>query len=110
MGIEPYQVTSSLHGILTQRLLRKLSKNPGTARYQGRTPVAEFAALDSTARAAILERADADALRKIVGAQAGHATIHAAAQALVDQGITDAAEVRRVLGDAHGRNGEGHAA
>jgi type II secretory ATPase GspE/PulE/Tfp pilus assembly ATPase PilB-like protein len=101
MGIEPYQVTSSLHGILTQRLVRKAARDSEgyVGSYRGRVPVAEFASLDSAARAAVLRRADAGELREIFGRQPGYATIRVAARALVESGITDAEEIRRVLGD-----------
>jgi type II secretory ATPase GspE/PulE/Tfp pilus assembly ATPase PilB-like protein len=95
MGIEPYQVTSSLFGVLTQRLLRRRAAVGG---YKGRIPAAEFAYLDAPARTAILARADADTLKNIFHQQPGHATIRAAADRLVQQGQTDESEIRRVLG------------
>jgi type II secretory ATPase GspE/PulE/Tfp pilus assembly ATPase PilB-like protein len=50
MDAEPYQITSAAHGIVCQRLLRRLSPTG----YRGRVPVAEFALLDEISRAAIL--------------------------------------------------------
>lgn len=96
MGLEPYQITSALFGILTQRLLRR---GDGRGGYQGRIPVAEFAALDASLRQAILGRADAEALRGELEGRANYQTLRQAARRLIDQGITDSAEVVRVLGD-----------
>ncbi len=101
MGLEPYQITSSIFGILTQRLVRK--KSPPSAltpqsSYAGRTPIAEFAQLTPPVRAAILAKADADTLRKIFHDQPNHATLRAIAQQLIEQSTTDEPEIRRVLG------------
>ena len=94
MGIEPYQITSSVFGVLNQRLLRRRDGEG----YRGRVPVAEYGIVDPSVREAILKRADGETLKKIFGAPAGHVSIHAAAAALVLAGVTDAAEVQRVLG------------
>ena len=53
MGLEPYQVASSLFGIISVRLLRRGSIERG---YAGRLPIAEFARVDEPMRAAILRR------------------------------------------------------
>ena len=94
MGIAPYQLTSSLYAVMTQRLLRRRGKDG----YFGRIPVAEIGRLDPAARTAILARSDGEQLRNLFGLQPGHVTIRAAAETLVQQGLTDAAEVERVLG------------
>ena len=99
MGLEPYQVTSSLFGVVAQRLLRR--KVDG-GEYRGRVPVGEFATIDAELRRAILARADADQLGDLLRARPGYQTLRQAAQALVGHGITDDAEVRRVLGDSAG--------
>jgi type II secretory ATPase GspE/PulE/Tfp pilus assembly ATPase PilB-like protein len=96
MGIEPYQVTSSLFGVLTQRLVRRLA--PGGAGYKGRVPIAESAEMDDALRAAVLERADANRLRALLSAQPGHADLRLSARELIDRGITDQPEMTRVLG------------
>jgi type II secretory ATPase GspE/PulE/Tfp pilus assembly ATPase PilB-like protein len=113
MGMEPYQLTSALFGVLAQRLLRKLAAAGGGAsgtggrpeglpaaggRYRGRTPVAELALMDAPLREAILRRADADALAALIARQPGYASMRESARALVDSGVTDAHEVGRVLG------------
>jgi type II secretory ATPase GspE/PulE/Tfp pilus assembly ATPase PilB-like protein len=100
MGIEPYQLTSTIFGVLTQRLVRKIaSADTGENHYRGRIPIAEFAQLDANARAALLRRADADELRTIFAAQPHHSTLRAAADRLVAQGLTDPPEIRRILGE-----------
>jgi type II secretory ATPase GspE/PulE/Tfp pilus assembly ATPase PilB-like protein len=90
---------------LTQRLVRKtvaiedkdVRNHP---QYAGRVPIAEFAQLDGPAKAAILRRADAAELRIIFGQQSNYATMRAVANDLVEKGLTDSAEVQRVLGEA----------
>lgn len=94
MGIEPYQVTSCLFGVLTQRLLRRKAGET----YRGRLPVAEFAELTAPVRAAILQRSDAGMLRTLFQEQPGYAPLRTSAQDAVNAGLTDDREVRRVLG------------
>jgi general secretion pathway protein E len=96
MGLEPYQLTSSLYGILAQRLLRRKADGG----YQGRAPIAEFATLDPDLRRAILSRADADTLATLLQSRPGYQTLRQSAQHLIDQGITDEFETRRMLGDS----------
>ena len=96
MGLEPYQITSALFGVVAQRLLRKREGDG----YLGRIPVAEFVAIDAPLRQAILGRADADSLRKIYEKQPGYVPMRVVAQELFERGITDAAEAERVLGTA----------
>jgi type II secretory ATPase GspE/PulE/Tfp pilus assembly ATPase PilB-like protein len=98
MGVEPYQITSSLAGVLSQRLLRRVRSTADGRKYRGRVPAAEFAVIDTAARKLILDRADADTLQSHFGRQPGYSTLHSAAQLLIKQGLTDAAEVQRVLG------------
>ena len=99
MGIEAYQLTSAIHGVVSQRLVRrKLTSGD----YQGRLPVAEWAPMTSALRAAVLRRDDASAMRKIIEAQPGYVTIRESGRKLVEAGMTDDAEVRRVLGNEPG--------
>ena len=95
MGIEPYQITSALFGVVSQRLLRRKADNG----YAGRVPVAEMATMDSPLRAGILRLADSDELQKSIAGQPAYVSLRQAAHELVRQGITDEPEVRRVLGD-----------
>lgn len=96
MGLEPYQITSALFGVVSQRLLRR-SDPEG---YRGRVPVAEIVLLDEPLRGAILQRADADAMRRIYNQQEGFVSLADAAAALVNSGRTNESEVRRVLAAA----------
>ena len=96
MGMEPYQVTSALFAVISQRLLRRRAEDD--TGYRGRVPVAEFAAMESGLREAILRRADAEAMRQAIAAPPGHRSLRASAEALVRSGVTDDAEVARVLG------------
>ena len=96
MGNEPYQITSALFGVVAQRLLRRRQGEE----YRGRVPVAEWVEIDSPLRSAILARADADTLRATYGKQPGYQSMRAAAEHLISAGVTDAAEVGRVLGQA----------
>ena len=94
MGIESYQVASSVFGIVSQRLLRRTAN----AGYSGRVPVAEVAVCDAALRQAILQKLGADALREAYTKQPGFLSMHEVAAQLVESGVTDAAEVERVLG------------
>jgi general secretion pathway protein E len=98
MGLEPYQLTSSLFGVLAQRLLRR--KTPQG--YRGRTPIAEFARSGPELRKSILARADAQDLSTLLESQPDYQTLRQSAQALVQQDVTDSEELRRVLGDSAG--------
>ncbi|HYO08715.1 MAG TPA: ATPase, T2SS/T4P/T4SS family [Tepidisphaeraceae bacterium] len=96
MGVEPYQVTSALFGIVAQRLLRRKSSAGG---YAGRLPAAEFVEMDDPLRQAVLRRADASELRKIYAAQPAYRPMRDAAGDLLSTGLTDADELRRVFGE-----------
>jgi general secretion pathway protein E len=94
MGIEPYQITSALFGVVAQRLLRRKADSS----YSGRVPIAEFVTADDNLRAAILRRGDAASFRAAYQAQTGFTTLQNVANSLVANGTTDADEVARVLG------------
>jgi general secretion pathway protein E len=117
MGVEPYQLTSSLFAVVAQRLLRRRVEGAAGAtgpagpdgaagNYRGRVPVGEIGLVDSAVREAILRRADADALAKAFRSRPGHVTLRGAAEDLVARGLTNPAEVRRVLGN-EGEGGDG---
>ncbi len=95
MGMEPYQISSSLFGVIAQRLVRKGSAAGG---YAGRAPVAEFAPMTPELRRAVLERNDAQALATAIAARSGHVDLRQAAAEIIVRGITDNTEVARVLG------------
>jgi general secretion pathway protein E len=94
MGMEPYQVTSAVFGIVAQRLLRRRTDEG----YQGRVPVAEFMEMDEPLRRAVLARSDAGTLRTTYARQSNYAPMQAVADAMASQGITDLEEIQRVLG------------
>jgi general secretion pathway protein E len=117
MGIEPYQVTSSVSAVLNQRLVRKLcekcrQKIDGTGLfkatgcddchntgYKGRVLIAEMVELDSPLRRAILDKADLDELEDILKNK-GHTTMLADGRRLVRDGITTQDELNKVCGIA----------
>lgn len=97
MGLEPYQVSSSLFGVAAVRLVRC---SDGKGGYRGRAPVAEFASIDAPLREAILRRDSTQAIDALLAARPGYQRLADAAADLVARGVTDAAEVRRALGAA----------
>jgi type II secretory ATPase GspE/PulE/Tfp pilus assembly ATPase PilB-like protein len=112
MGVEPYQVTSSVLAAVNQRLLRRLcehckqqdstgqwqaigcNKCFGTG-YHGRALVAEMLLMQPALREAILAKSDADTLKTTLEKQ-GHAPIAVEGRRLVEQGLTTQAELDRV--------------
>ncbi|MGE8319623.1 MAG: GspE/PulE family protein, partial [Comamonas sp.] len=97
MGVEPFLLSSSLLGVLAQRLVRKIDATEESG-YKGRTGIFELLVVD-------------DAIRQQIHNQAAEGDIRAAAQAagmhlmrddgerLVREGITTAEEVVRVTRD-----------
>lgn len=110
MGIEPYLINAAVEGVSAQRLLRKVCpscRNLAPARdncrvcrslgYRGRIAIMEYSGVNSAVKQLILEGAEEHRLREsLVAHQYQPMRIHAAT--LVEQGITDHAEVIRVLG------------
>jgi len=115
MGIEPYQVTSSVSAVLNQRLVRKLCEqckrkiektglfeaagcdacfNTG---YKGRVLMAEMVQLDSQLRKAILAKADLEELEALLMCK-GHTSMLADGERLVSEGITTQEELNKVCG------------
>lgn len=115
MGIEPYQVTSSVYAVLNQRLVRKLcpkckqkDQESGLFKatgcdecldtgYKGRALIAQMVQLGGQLREAILAKADMDQLEAIL-AEKGHTNMLDDGQRLLDQGITSRKEVNKVCG------------
>jgi len=115
MGIEPYQVTSSVSAVLNQRLVRKLCnkckqkiEETGSFKatgcndcfntgFKGRVLIAEMVQLDSQLRKAILAKADLDELENILKDR-GHTTMLTDGQRLVSDGITTQDELDKVCG------------
>ncbi len=112
MGIEPYQVTSSVSAVLNQRLIRKICEHCGrpggptapwgceqcfNTGFRGRMLIAEFVRLDGELRKAVLDRADAETLEEILGRR-GHMNMFQNGMRLVHEGLTTQAELNRVCG------------
>jgi general secretion pathway protein E len=124
MGIEPYVLRSGLLAITSQRLTRRLCRCATWSEavedrrglpierarvvagcpeclgsgYRGRMPLVEMAAIRQTELGqAILRRADTEVLARAAAAD-GMTRLFDQAVAVVEQGHTSAAEVRRVLG------------
>ena len=126
MGIEPYQVTSSISVVLNQRLVRRLcpkckktvpqtgKTEPGASAkgaafeaigcedcfntgYKGRALIAEMVRLDGRLREAVLAKDDASRLEAILADQ-GHANILEDGKRLIEQGTTTQEELNKVCG------------
>ena len=118
MGIEPYQVTSSVTAVLNQRLLRRLCcrckgpcDQPGRMRpvgcgecfrtgFRGRALVAEMVELDGQLRKAILAKADLDELQCILESR-GHMSMRQDGARLVSRGVTSQDELDAICGPEH---------
>jgi len=116
MGVEPYQVTSSISAVVSQRLVRRLCpkccKQGGDGQFEpvgcpscfgtgfhGRLLIAELVRLDSDLRKAILAKADLDELEALLKIK-GHATILADGKRLIEAGVTTQAELQKACGIA----------
>jgi general secretion pathway protein E len=116
MGVEPFLLSSSLLGVLAQRLVRKLCphcKTPAAdgdgykpvgcpqcaqTGYSGRTGIYELISLDDALRERIHRGANEADLRRAAEA-AGMATLRADAERWVRDGVTSREEVLRVTRD-----------
>jgi general secretion pathway protein E len=106
MGVEPFLLSSSLLGVLAQRLVRKRcnachgSGCPacGQTGYAGRTGIFELLVATDEVRAQIHHRAAEAELRTTALAQ-GMVLMRNDGQRLVDAGITSAQELLRVTRD-----------
>ena len=106
MGVEPFLLSSSLLGVLAQRLVRKLCTACqgagcsvcGQTGYQGRTGIFELLVADEAARALIHSRA---AESELLGAAetSGLRLMREDGERLVQAGITSRAELLRVTRD-----------
>jgi len=106
MGVEPFLLSSSLLGVLAQRLVRKTcTRCAGRgceacahSGYLGRQGLFELMVIDDTLRTLIHERAAEADLREHAIHQ-GMVPLRQAGEALVAQGVTRAEEVWRVTRD-----------
>jgi general secretion pathway protein E len=112
MGVEPFLLSSSLLGVLAQRLVRKLCPHckrvdargryhpVGCAEcsmtgYKGRTGVYEMMVADDKVRSLIHSRA-AESQLFVAAEEAGLRSMREDGERLVEEGITSAEEVMRV--------------
>ena len=112
MGVEPFLLSSSLLGVLAQRLVRKLCPacrradehgrfHPvgceacGMSGYKGRTGVYELMVADDEVRSLIHNRA-AESELIAAAQQGGMRSMREDGERLIDEGITSAEEVLRV--------------
>ena len=116
MGIEPYQVTSSVSAVLNQRLVRRLCvdcRKPGRdgpfepvgcdaclgTGFKGRALIAEMVHLDSELRKALLAKADLEELEALLERR-GHVTLAQDGRRMVEDGTTTQGELDRACGTA----------
>lgn len=109
LGVPAFLVASTVHGVLAQRLVRKVCANCpagspdpecagcGGSGYRSRVGVFEYMDVDADVREHIHGQHNARSLRELAMAQ-GMRRLTDDAQRLVSQGVTDAEEVLRVLG------------
>jgi general secretion pathway protein E len=106
MGVEPFLLSSSLLGVLAQRLVRKVCTSCGGAGcdvcgqtgYQGRTGIFELLVADETVQGLIHSKAAESELLK-AGARGGLRLMREDGERLVQAGITSRAELLRVTRD-----------
>jgi general secretion pathway protein E len=106
MGVEPFLLSSSLLGVLAQRLVRKTCtacqgtgcEACGHTGYAGRTGIFELLVASDEIRAQIHRREAEAQLRHTAQAQ-GMVLMREDGQRLVDAGLTSAAELLRVTRD-----------
>ncbi len=106
MGVEPFLLSSSLLGVLAQRLVRKTCtqcqgagcERCGNTGYQGRTGVFEMLVVDDAMRALIHQQAAEARMRELALAN-GMTLMRDDGERLVREGLTTAEEVVRVTGN-----------
>lgn len=103
MGVEPFMLSSSLLGVLAQRLVRKVCTECGGAGcpecastgYKGRSGVFELLTANETMREQIHSGASEADIRR-TALEGGMVLMREAGEQLVEQGITTKAELLRV--------------
>jgi general secretion pathway protein E len=106
MGVEPFLLSSSLLGVLAQRLVRKVCtacagagcEVCGQTGYQGRTGIFELLVADETVQGLIHGKAAESELLQ-AGARGGLRLMREDGERLVQAGITSRAELLRVTRD-----------
>jgi len=108
MGVESFLLSSSLVGVMAQRLVRQTCKACGGAGcaacdstgFKGRLGIFELLVMDDGLRSAVKDRQDAAQIRRLAAGQ-GFRSLREDGARLVGLGLTTEAEVARVteLGD-----------
>jgi len=111
MGIEPYLVNAAVEGVSAQRLVRKTCtvcrnaddvreacKGCGGLGYRGRVALMEFAGVTSAVKRTMLQSAEEQSIRRALVESGQYVPMREEAKRLIAQGVTDEAEVLRVLG------------
>jgi general secretion pathway protein E len=106
MGVEPFLLSSSLLGVLAQRLVRKRCTHCagqgcdacGHSGYQGRTGIFELLTTNDDIRALIHQQSSEAQLRE-AALRAGMTLMRSDGERLVRAGITSAEELVRVTRD-----------
>jgi general secretion pathway protein E len=97
MGVEPFLLSSSLLGVLAQRLVRKIDRTDPSG-YRGRTGVFELLVVDDTIRDQVHSQA-AESLIRDTALAAGMTLMRDDGERLVREGVTSPEEVLRVTRD-----------
>ncbi len=113
MGVEPYLVSAAVEGVTAQRLIRRVCptcKNDPAQReeckacnalgYKGRVAVMERCALPSAVKRAVAQSAGEREIAELLIQHDAYEPMRAHAKRLERQGVTDTAEIERVLGAA----------
>ncbi|MBC7391887.1 MULTISPECIES: GspE/PulE family protein [unclassified Variovorax] len=106
MGVEPFLLSSSLLGVLAQRLVRKVCtvctgagcEACGQTGYQGRTGIFELLVADETVQSLIHSRAPESQLF-VAAERGGLRSMREDGERLVQAGVTSRAELLRVTRD-----------
>ena len=112
MGVEPFLLSSSLVGVLAQRLVRRRCPecmpkalmgcdNCSQSGYKGRVGIFELLHVDDTIRLAIKQRADAPEIRQIAMSMHGFLPLQDDGLRLVSSGVTTEQEIARVTASGH---------
>ena len=97
MGVEPFLLSSSLLGVLAQRLVRRVDASEPSG-YRGRTGIFELLGVDDHIRAMIHRGASESEIRE-QALSSGMQLMRADGERLVREGVTTEAEVLRVTRD-----------
>ena len=112
MGVEPFLLSSSLIGVLAQRLVRRRCPSCaprklmgcgdcGHSGYKGRLGIFELLNVDDTIRLAIKQRADASEIRRIALTMPGFLPLQKDGVRLLSLGVTSEQEIARVTASGY---------